>query len=673
VSSGAEIRTFQGHTGSVNSVAFSPDGRYAISGSKDNTIKLWEVSSGAEIRTFQGHTSSVLSVAFSPDGRYAFSGSLDKTLKMWETGISEPVNQPPQAAFTLSPTQGQAPLTVTLDASASTDPDGEIVTYQWTTNGQPLAEGNPFSYTLTQAGEYHLPITLTVTDNQGLTASLEKNVSIIINNQPPAEPATVEPTTGTGQAIIIAGPMLGEKLFQYSNKFSLRMYRLLKKRQFNDDDIHYMNVQAQDIDLDGFPDTELQDYDLFEPEQQLSQAFAQAAGRLTAGQQFIFYLHGHARQDLARLSNYDLTASHLRDLLATLPAGTQQIIIIDTCYSGSFFDELAGVANRVVISSADDRQQAWQQTVDSFADKFLYLLEHGSHVLESFRMAEALLIVDQPDLFFGQTPWLDDNGDGKYLPNDGTLAANIYLGGRGISQAPPPKITQVHPRSTLAENVSAATLWVKTLPSGSSEKIYKVQAVLINPNFAPSNYQGEDTDFSRLEIELIYNEAKDRYEVDYDGFCMEAGLWKIRYQAQDTDGVWSEIAKGEVQVEGCSRTATVSMLLNQNRYTTSDPLRLDMVINGQAVVDLYVAIIFPAGYFQTIAYPLSFSMVGAAQTYQPNVEITEQKTYQIMNFPMPDGVPLGQYQACGVLVKVSTAPLEPGNWIDVDCAGFEVY
>jgi PKD repeat protein len=572
-------------------------------------------------------------------------------------------SQPPIAQFTVSPTQGQAPLTVTLDASASSSPDGEIVNYEWAVEDQTFATGEKFSYTFTTPFEYQAQITLTVTDNQGLTASTQQNVSLTV---------TPQQTDSVGQAIIIAGPLINDNLFPYSNEFSQRLYRLLKKRQFGDDDIHYMNLRAPDIELDGLPETDRQDYNLFEPKEQLEQAFAQAAARLSADQQFIFYLHGHARQDRASLGNHELSASKLRDLLATLPADTQQIIIIDTCYSGSFFDELAGVENRVLISSADDRHLAWQTTYGSFADKFIRLLEHGSNVLEAFQMAEDMML-EEPDLFFGQSPWLDDNGDGQYLNNDGTLAANIFLGRTGISQAPPPKITQVHPRSTLHENVSTATLWVKTSPSGSSGNIYKVQAVLVNPNFVLSDYQGEDTDFSRLEIDLIYNAAQDRYEVVYDGFCMAAGLWKIRYQAQDTDGIWSEIATGEVQVEGCSLPATVSMLLNQNRYTTGEQLRLDMFVNGQAEVDLYVAIMFPAGYFQTITYPLGFSMVGAAQAYQSNVEIAGQKTYPIMNFQMPNSIPLGQYQACGVLVDAGTAPLEQGNWIHIDCAEFEVY
>ena len=84
VSTGREVRTFRGHSNYVNSLAFSPDGRYALSGSGDQTIKLWEVATGREIRTFSGHSDYVRSVAFSPDGSNALSVSRDNTLKLWD-------------------------------------------------------------------------------------------------------------------------------------------------------------------------------------------------------------------------------------------------------------------------------------------------------------------------------------------------------------------------------------------------------------------------------------------------------------------------------------------------------------------------------------------------------------------------------------------------------------
>ena len=66
----------QGHTDSVSSVAFSPDGRHIVSGSFDKTIRVWDVQTGGQVgNPLQGHTSSVNSVAFSPDGRHIVSGS----------------------------------------------------------------------------------------------------------------------------------------------------------------------------------------------------------------------------------------------------------------------------------------------------------------------------------------------------------------------------------------------------------------------------------------------------------------------------------------------------------------------------------------------------------------------------------------------------------------------
>ncbi len=73
-----------GHSDRVNSVAFSPDGRYALTGSMDRTAILWDVASGTALHTLAGHSDRVNSVAFSPDGRYALTGSMDRTAILWD-------------------------------------------------------------------------------------------------------------------------------------------------------------------------------------------------------------------------------------------------------------------------------------------------------------------------------------------------------------------------------------------------------------------------------------------------------------------------------------------------------------------------------------------------------------------------------------------------------------
>src|SRR5215831_1957021 len=73
-----------GHFDWVNSVAFSRDGRLILTGSRDRTVRLWDLPTGALIRTFED-PDVVNSVAFAPDGRRLLSGGDDGTIRLWET------------------------------------------------------------------------------------------------------------------------------------------------------------------------------------------------------------------------------------------------------------------------------------------------------------------------------------------------------------------------------------------------------------------------------------------------------------------------------------------------------------------------------------------------------------------------------------------------------------
>ncbi|MSR64890.1 MAG: serine/threonine protein kinase [Verrucomicrobiae bacterium] len=84
LSSGQCLRIFQGHDGRVLSVAISPDGRCGLSGSVDNRLCLWDLVSGKCLSTFYGHSKEVRTVAISPDGRWGMSGSYDNTLRLWD-------------------------------------------------------------------------------------------------------------------------------------------------------------------------------------------------------------------------------------------------------------------------------------------------------------------------------------------------------------------------------------------------------------------------------------------------------------------------------------------------------------------------------------------------------------------------------------------------------------
>ncbi|HEX7317033.1 MAG TPA: TIR domain-containing protein [Pyrinomonadaceae bacterium] len=77
-------RILNGHSGAVFNVAVTPDGRLAVSGSSDTTVRVWDVEAGRCIAKLEGHSNKVLGVAMTADGRLAVSGSYDGTVRVWE-------------------------------------------------------------------------------------------------------------------------------------------------------------------------------------------------------------------------------------------------------------------------------------------------------------------------------------------------------------------------------------------------------------------------------------------------------------------------------------------------------------------------------------------------------------------------------------------------------------
>jgi len=78
-------RSLIGHSHFISDVVISSDGQFALSGSWDRTLRLWDINTGVTARRFTGHNGDVLSVAFSADNRQIVSASRDKTIKLWNT------------------------------------------------------------------------------------------------------------------------------------------------------------------------------------------------------------------------------------------------------------------------------------------------------------------------------------------------------------------------------------------------------------------------------------------------------------------------------------------------------------------------------------------------------------------------------------------------------------
>jgi cytidylate kinase len=80
---GLDLQILEGHSDCVFSASFSPDGQQIVSGSADNTARVWNAQTGGQLAVLEGHSDAVLSASFSPDGQQIVSGSRDNTICVW--------------------------------------------------------------------------------------------------------------------------------------------------------------------------------------------------------------------------------------------------------------------------------------------------------------------------------------------------------------------------------------------------------------------------------------------------------------------------------------------------------------------------------------------------------------------------------------------------------------
>jgi len=163
---GALIRTLSGHTDYVQAVAVTPDGSRVVSGSADNTLKVWDLDSGQLLHTLNEHSARVCAVTITPNGEKIISSSSDNTLKIWDLASG-------QLLHTLSGhSHWVKVVTVTPDGDrvVSGSRDGTLKVWDLA-NGQLL-------HTLRGHSDYVWAATVTPDGERVVSGSLDKTLKV---------------------------------------------------------------------------------------------------------------------------------------------------------------------------------------------------------------------------------------------------------------------------------------------------------------------------------------------------------------------------------------------------------------------------------------------------------------------------------------------------------------
>jgi ribosome assembly protein 4 len=86
--------TLPGHTAPILCAAFSPTGTYLVTGSGDNTARVWNLDSETPKHTLAGHNGWILCVEWDGLERYVATGSLDKNVRLWDPHTGKPIGEP---------------------------------------------------------------------------------------------------------------------------------------------------------------------------------------------------------------------------------------------------------------------------------------------------------------------------------------------------------------------------------------------------------------------------------------------------------------------------------------------------------------------------------------------------------------------------------------------------
>ncbi|NOK63454.1 MAG: hypothetical protein GFH25_541276n7 [Chloroflexi bacterium AL-N10] len=84
--------SLEGHTAPIRATAWSPNGRWVLTGSDDTTVRVWDPTSGEQVGTFEGHTQPIRAIAWGPNSESVITGSADQTARIWHVSTKQTIH-----------------------------------------------------------------------------------------------------------------------------------------------------------------------------------------------------------------------------------------------------------------------------------------------------------------------------------------------------------------------------------------------------------------------------------------------------------------------------------------------------------------------------------------------------------------------------------------------------
>jgi hypothetical protein len=337
-----------------------------------------------------------------------------------------------------------------------------------------------------------------------------------------------EPTPGA--LVLVAGRYRpNDSLQRNIHNVTNAVYRLFQDNGYNSDRIYYLATSLNlDADDDSWPDV-----DAYVSRTTLEQAITEwAVEKVGPDRAFTLYFMDHGSPDLFYLDGPNETVSpdDVNGWLNTLEAaapGVKVNVIVEACHAGSFVDNLAK-NGRVVIASTRATAPAWSSPEGAiFSDAFVDALSRGMSLYGSFEDGKGATRAH------GQTPWLDDDGDGK--PNraqDGQEAARRGFAYAGTLAGPekwPPYVVwaEVGPVQEGAGVITAEVL--------DDKNVLSAWAVIYKPSYTPPEPGPEMVQETLPTVMLFDQDGDDVYTGLYENFD-ELGGYRVVVYAVDGEG-----------------------------------------------------------------------------------------------------------------------------------------